>query len=58
MEDVRALIARSINDEPPAKISDGDAIRDGYCEELDELRSISRNAKQTIAKLEATERGA
>jgi DNA mismatch repair protein MutS len=56
MEDVRALIARSINDEPPAKISDGDAIRDGYSAELDELRSLSRNAKQTIAKLEATER--
>jgi DNA mismatch repair protein MutS len=56
MDDVRSLIARSINDEPPAKISDGDAIRDGYSAELDELRSLSRNAKQTIAKLEATER--
>ena len=53
MEDVRALIARSINDEPPAKLSDGDTIREGYSSELDELRSISRNAKQTIATLEA-----
>jgi DNA mismatch repair protein MutS len=56
LADVRDLIARAINDEPPAKLSDGDTIRDGYSAELDELRAISRNAKQTIATLEATER--
>ncbi|HXM36512.1 MAG TPA: DNA mismatch repair protein MutS, partial [Pyrinomonadaceae bacterium] len=56
LEDVRALIAGAITDDPPAKLSDGDAIRDGYSIELDELRSISRNAKQIIATLEATER--
>src|SRR5262249_40351866 len=56
LEDVRSLVATAINDDPPAKISEGDAIRDGYSAELDELRSISRNAKQTIATLEATER--
>jgi DNA mismatch repair protein MutS len=53
---IRALIARAINDDPPAKVSDGDTICQGYSPELDELRSISRNAKQTIATLEATER--
>jgi DNA mismatch repair protein MutS len=56
LDDVRSLIEKAINDDPPAKISDGDAIRTGYSSELDELRSISRNAKQTIATLEATER--
>ena len=54
--DVRDLIARAVNDEPPAKLSDGDTIREGHSSELDELRSISRNAKQIIATLEATER--
>ena len=56
LPEVRALIARAISDEPPVKLSDGDTIREGYSAELDELRAISRNAKQTIATLEATER--
>ncbi|HSS19409.1 MAG TPA: DNA mismatch repair protein MutS [Pyrinomonadaceae bacterium] len=54
--EVCSLLVKAIADDPPAKISDGDAIRDGYSPELDELRSISRNAKQIIATLEATER--
>ena len=54
--EICALLIKAISDEPPAKISDGDAIRDGYSAELDDLRSISRNAKQIIATLEATER--
>ncbi|MGI9068312.1 MAG: DNA mismatch repair protein MutS [Pyrinomonadaceae bacterium] len=54
--EICALLIKAISDDPPAKISDGDAIRDGYSTELDELRSISRNAKQIIATLEATER--
>ena len=57
LPDVRNLIATSINDDPPAKVVDGGVIRDGYSPELDELRSVSRNAKQIIATLEATERG-
>ncbi|MGB9180737.1 MAG: DNA mismatch repair protein MutS, partial [Pyrinomonadaceae bacterium] len=56
LTDVRELIERSISEEPPAKLSDGGAICDGHSSELDELRSISRNAKQTIATLEARER--
>lgn len=56
LPDVRTLITRAINDDPPAKLTDGDTIRDGYSAELDELRSVSRNAKQIIAALEATER--
>ena len=57
LADVRELIARAINDDPPIKLTDGDTIREGYSAELDELRSTSRNAKQIIAALEATERG-
>jgi DNA mismatch repair protein MutS len=53
---IRALIEQGIADDPPIKLSDGGAIRDGYSSELDELRGISRNAKQTIASLEARER--
>jgi DNA mismatch repair protein MutS len=53
---VRALVARAISDEPPLNVSDGGVIRDGFDTELDELRSVSRNAKQTIAALEERER--
>ncbi|HEV7747333.1 MAG TPA: DNA mismatch repair protein MutS [Pyrinomonadaceae bacterium] len=54
--EICALLVKAISDEPPVKISEGDTIRAGYSSELDELRSISRNAKQIIATLEATER--
>jgi DNA mismatch repair protein MutS len=56
LADIRALIASGIEDEPPAKVVDGGVIRAGYSSELDELRSLSRDAKQTIAALEAEER--
>jgi DNA mismatch repair protein MutS len=54
--EICTLLVKAISDDPPAKISEGDTIRAGYSTELDELRSISRNAKQIIATLEATER--
>lgn len=56
LPDVRSLIERAISDDPPVKLSDGNAIREGYSAELDELRSVSKNAKQYIAAMEATER--
>jgi DNA mismatch repair protein MutS len=56
LPDIRDLITRAINDDAPIKLTDGDTIREGYSAELDELRSTSRNAKQIIAALEATER--
>ena len=56
LPDVRNLIERAINDDPPIKLSDGNTIRHGYSAELDELRDVSKNAKQFIAALESTER--
>jgi DNA mismatch repair protein MutS len=56
LADVRNLIAEAIADDPPAKVADGGVIMDGYSAELDELRSLSRDAKQTIAAMEAEER--
>lgn len=54
--DVRELIATSISDDPPLNLADLGAIRDGCSVELDELRAVNRDAKQTIAALEARER--
>ena len=56
LQDVRELIARSLSDDPPVNFNDGGVVREGLDAELDELRSISRDAKQTIAALEARER--
>jgi DNA mismatch repair protein MutS len=56
LADARSLISAAIHDDPPAKIADGGAIKEGYSTEVDELRSLSRDAKQTIAAMEADER--
>jgi DNA mismatch repair protein MutS len=56
LSDVRALVANAIEDDPPAKVIDGGVIRAGYSVELDELRALSRDAKQTIAAMEQEER--
>ena len=53
---MRDLLASAIEDEPPVKLTEGGVIKAGYSPELDELRSVSRDAKQIIAGLEADER--
>ena len=54
--DVREAIETTLVDEPPALARDGGCIRDGVHPELDDLRSVSRNAKQLIAAMEQAER--
>jgi len=50
------LLNNAIVDDPPFVLRDGGIIRDGYNEELDELRTISREGKGWIARLEQEER--
>jgi len=50
------LLDRAIVDEPPVNVTDGGIIRSGYSAELDEIRTVSASAKQTIAAFEETER--
>ncbi len=56
LPEIRDLISSSISDEPSLNISDGGVIRDGFNSELDELRQISRSAKQIIAGFEESEK--
>ncbi|WP_265594700.1 DNA mismatch repair protein MutS [Haloferula sp. BvORR071] len=49
-------LKNSLVDEPPAILRDGGMIRDGHSTELDELRSLSRDGKSWIAKLQEDER--
>ena len=54
-EEVVRTIQRAIVDEPPAQISDGGYIRDGFNVELDELRGITKSGKNWIAQLQKEE---
>ncbi|MEF8940593.1 MAG: DNA mismatch repair protein MutS, partial [Salinivenus sp.] len=53
--DVVDQIQSALVDDPPAKISEGGLIRDGYSEELDELRTIAQEGKDWVANLEKEE---
>ena len=56
LADVRALIERTLIDEPPAIAREGGFTRDGVDPALDELKSISRSGRQVIAEMEEQER--
>jgi DNA mismatch repair protein MutS len=49
-------LATTLVAEPPLAISEGGMIRDGVNDELNQLRNLSRNAKEWIALLQETER--
>ncbi len=52
----RDAILDALAGDAPAAVNDGGFIRDGFDARLDELREISRNAKQYLARIEARER--
>lgn len=54
--EVSAQILAAISDQPPANLTDGGTIREGFRPELDSLRDVSRNSRQYIAAIEARER--
>lgn len=56
LDDIAQLVAAAIHDDPPFVLREGGLIRDGYHAELDELRSITREGKGWIVKLEQRER--
>lgn len=56
LPEVVKIIATGIEDEVPASIKDGNVIREGYNEELDELRKIQRSGKSFLTSLEAREK--
>jgi len=56
-EDLAALIAGALVDDPPVVVRDGGVIREGYNGDLDALRTAARGGKRWIADLEGVERG-
>lgn len=53
--DLRARLGRALVDIPPVHTRDGGVFAEGYNAELDRLRSLSADAKQWLAALQARE---
>ncbi len=56
LEDILTLIDSAIVEEPPFSIREGGMIREGYHQELDELRNIVNDGRGFLASIEAAER--
>jgi len=52
-DDLFTLLANAVADDPPARSSDGGAIRDGFDAVLDEARLLTRDGQKLIVELEA-----
>jgi len=53
--DTVEFINQAIVEEPTTTLGEGGVIKEDFSEELDNLRSVSKNAKQYLANLERTE---
>ncbi|MGO9239803.1 MAG: DNA mismatch repair protein MutS [Bryobacteraceae bacterium] len=56
LAELRDCILSAIAAEPPVTLADGGVIAAGYSAALDELRHLSRNARQIIAAIEQREK--
>ena len=54
-ESLKNRIEKEIQPDPPQLVSKGDVIADGYNEQLDDLRSISRNGKDYLLQIQQRE---
>ncbi|ELZ32374.1 DNA mismatch repair protein MutS [Halorubrum distributum] len=56
LTEVRELIDRAIATDPPQEITEGGVIREGFDDDLDDLRATEREGREWVADLEASER--
>ncbi len=56
LESLEEMIEKAIVEEPPVSVREGGMIKQGYSEELDELRNIASNSKQWIAAFQQKEK--
>ncbi|MDU1053510.1 DNA mismatch repair protein MutS [Clostridium baratii] len=56
LDDIKNLLLNSILDDPAIGVKEGNIIKDGYSEEVDELRKAKLHGKEWIAALENSER--
>jgi len=55
MPELTERLLKAIADEPPAVVSDGGVIREGFSPELDTFRSAARDGRTWVAELQARE---
>lgn len=56
LEDICTLIESAVQDEPSLTLHDGGIIREGYNEQVDQLRAAKSDGKTWLASLESEER--
>ena len=56
LNEISDLIERALVAEPPVQIKDGGVIRDGFHQELDQLRHAMNHGTELIAEIENRER--
>jgi len=54
-EELATRLGKALADQPPANLRDGGVIADGFNEELDRLRSISRDGQSWLAQFQTRE---
>lgn len=56
LNDLYQLLEKSIYENPPITIKEGYLIKEGYHEQLDELKNLRKGGKDFVARFEAEER--
>ena len=56
LSDLYELLEKSIYENPPVGVKEGYLIKEGYNEELDELKSLRKGGKDFVARFETEER--
>jgi DNA mismatch repair protein MutS len=58
VDDLREYLQKALKDDPPARLSDGGLIREGFHAELDGLRRLKNDSDLVLRELEERERAA
>ena len=58
LEDVAGLLEDAILEEPPIAVKEGGIIKDGFSEQIDQLKRAKTDGKQWLMQLEERERRA
>jgi len=53
---LRELLEKALSETPPARLSDGGVIKDGWNSELDELRGVRKNSQKLLVDIELHEK--
>ena len=56
LEDLQDLLERSIQEDPPVSVRDGNILKDGYNEDVDKFRKAKTEGKSWLAQIETKER--